>query len=142
MNVTILDTKVGENITIIVDLPDDATGNVTVIVDGKNYTVPVKNGTGNIIIPDLPEGDHNIIINYTGDDKYDGTTTNKTIVVTSNGVNLTASDVVMIYKEGSRLYATLLDSKGNPIANATIFFTINGVTYNRTTDANGSASSY
>ena len=141
MNVTIPEeTKEGENTTIIVDLPDGATGNVTVIVNGKNYTVPVKNGTAIIIIPDLPEGDHNVTIDYSGDDKYEPTTTNKTIIVTSNGVNLTASDVVMIYKDGSRLYATLLNSKGSPIANATIFFTINGITYNRTTNANGSAS--
>ncbi len=64
---------------------------------------------------------------------------NKTINTTFKEVNLTADDVVMIYKDGSRLYASLLDSRGNPIANATIFFTINGITYNRTTDVNGSA---
>ena len=46
----------------------------------------------------------------------------------------------MIYKDGSRLYAVLLDAKGNPIADATISFAINNVIYNRTTDENGSAS--
>ncbi len=46
----------------------------------------------------------------------------------------------MIYKDGSRLYATLLDSKANPIANKTISFTINGITYNKTTNENGTAS--
>ena len=56
------------------------------------------------------------------------------------GVNLTVNDVVMIYKDGSRLYAVLLDAQGNAIVNATIAFAINGVTYDRTTDANGSAS--
>ena len=141
MNVTIPDdSKPGANSTIIIDLPDDATGNVTVIVDGKNYTFPVENGTANITIPDLPDGDHDIIINYTGDDKYNSTQINKTITVDSNKAYLTADDVVMIYKDGSRLYAVLVNGKGNPIANATISFTINGVTYNRTTNANGTAS--
>ncbi len=45
----------GDNVTVIVTLPDDATGNVTVTIDDKNYTVPVKNGTANITIPNLPE---------------------------------------------------------------------------------------
>ncbi len=85
-------------------------------------------------------GDHNIIVNYTGDDKYDFASVNKTIKVIANGVNLTANDVVMIYKDGSRLYATLLDAKGNPIANTPLSFTINGITYYRTTNATGVAS--
>ena len=46
----------------------------------------------------------------------------------------------MIYKDGSRLYATLLDAKGNPIANTPLSFTINGITYYRTTNATGVAS--
>ena len=55
-------------------------------------------------------------------------------------VNIITNDVVMIYKDGSRLYATLLNDKGNPIANTILSFTINGATYNRTTDLNGNAS--
>jgi hypothetical protein len=46
----------------------------------------------------------------------------------------------MIYKDGTRMVAVLTDYKGNPIANATVYFSINGVTYVRTTDVNGSAS--
>ena len=46
----------------------------------------------------------------------------------------------MIYHDGSRLEAVLVDYKGNPIANATLFFTINGITYNKSTNSNGSAS--
>ena len=142
MNITIPDEiKTGENTTITVDLPEDATGNVTVTINTQNYTSEVKNGIANITISNLPIGNYNVTIAYSGDNKYVPVSANKTINVTSNGgVNLTANDVVMIYKDGSRLYATLLDSRGNPIANTTISFTINGVTYNRTTDENGSAS--
>ena len=46
----------------------------------------------------------------------------------------------MIYKDGTRMVAVLTDYLGNPIANATVYFTINGQTYAKTTDANGTAS--
>ena len=142
MNVTIPDEfKPGENATINVDFPEDATGNVTVTVDGKNYTAVVKNGTADVIVPGLATGDYNVIINYSGDNKYTSNSVNKTISVTSkDDVNLTSNDVVMIYHDGSRLYAVLLDAQGNAIVNATLTFAINGVTYDKTTDANGSAS--
>ena len=142
MNVTIPEDPVpGKNTTVVVDLPDDATGNVTVTVDGKNYTVPVENGTANVTIPGLPEGEHNITIDYSGDDKYEPDTTNRTInIVSGKGAILTSEDVVMIYKDGSRLYAWLVDTDGNPIANATISFTIHGITYTKVTNASGVAS--
>ena len=54
--------------------------------------------------------------------------------------NITLNDIIMIYHDGTRLIAILTDNLGNPIANAKIYFTINGVTYNRTTDNNGNAS--
>ena len=55
-------------------------------------------------------------------------------------VNIIVNNVVMIYKDGSRLYATLLDAKGNPLINTALSFTINGATYNKTTDLKGIAS--
>ena len=141
MNVTYPDkVKTGDNSNFIIDLPVDATGKVTITVDGKNYTGEVKNGVANITIPSLPTGEYNAVIGYSGDDKYLPSSVNKTITVVSNDVNLTSNDVAMIYKDGSRLYGILLDGLGNPIANATLSFTINGVTYNRTTNVNGTAS--
>ncbi len=52
-NVTIPDeVKPDENTTITVEYPDDATGNITAIIDGnKNIVVPITNETMNITIP-------------------------------------------------------------------------------------------
>ena len=128
-----------ENATIIVKLPNDATGDVNVTIGNETFSVLVENGTAKVNIKDLPAGDYKITVTYTGDGNYNSTVINKTITVLY-GVNLTVNDVVMIYKDGSRLCAVLLDAQGNAIVNATIVFAINGVIYNRTTDANGSAS--
>ena len=141
MNITVPEFKEGVNSTINVVLPKDATGTVTVEIGGKNYTANVTDGVANVIIPGLGVGDYNITTTYSGDAKYDSMTKKGNITVIPNvNVNLDVSDVEMFYHDGSRLVAKLTDFQGKPIVNATIYFSINGVNYARTTDANGTAS--
>ena len=141
MDISVPEIKEGVNSTISVDLPKDATGTVTVEIGGKNYTANVTDGVANVIIPGLGVGDYNITTTYSGDAKYDLMTKKGNITVIPNvNVNLDVSDVEMFYHDGSRLVAKLTDFQGKPIVNATIYFSINGVNYARTTDANGTAS--
>ena len=49
-----------------------------------------------------------------------------------------ADDVTMYYKNGTKLHITLKDNNGYNLANTNITVTINGVSYNRTTNENGS----
>ena len=141
MNITVPEFKEGVNSTINVVLPKDATGTVTVEIGGKNYTANVTDGVANVIIHGLGVGDYNITTTYSGDAKYDLMTKKGNITVIPNvDVNLDVSDVEMFYHDGSRLVAKLTDFQGKPIVNATIYFSINGVTYAKTTDANGTAS--
>ena len=139
MNITVPEFKEGVNSTISVDLPKDATGTVTVEIDGKKYTANVTNGTAKVNIPALSAGNHNITTTYSGDAKYDSMTKKGNITVIPN-VNLDVNDVVMFYHDGTRLVAKLTDSQGKPIVNATIYFNINGVDYAKSTDDNGTAS--
>ena len=67
---------------ISINLPDDATGNLTVSVDGVETTVPVVNGTASVSIGNLNPGDHNIKVTYSGDEKYSSATAEKTMTVT------------------------------------------------------------
>ena len=141
MDISVPEIKEGVNSTISVDLPKDATGTVTVEIDGKKYTANVINGTANVIVSGLSAGDYNITTVYSGDAKYDSLTKKGNVTVIPNiNVNLDVSDVEMFYHDGTRLIAKLTDFQGKPIVNATIYFSINGVTYAKTTDANGTAS--
>ena len=141
MDISVPEIKEGVNSTIGVDLPKDATGTVTVEIDGKKYTVNVIDGTANVIVSGLSAGDYNITTVYSGDAKYDSMTKKGNVTVIPNiNVNLDVSDVEMFYHDGTRLIAKLTDFQGKPIVNATIYFSINGVTYAKTTDANGTAS--
>lgn len=69
-------------------------------------------------------------VTYSGDKNYEKQVirTNFTVDINKK-VNLNISDIVMIYKDGTRMVAVLTDYLGNPIANATVYFTINGQTY-------------
>ena len=138
MDVTVPEFKEGVNSSVGVDLPKDAEGTVTVEIEGKKYTVNIINGTAKVNIPGLGVGDYNITTTYSGDAKYVSMTKKGNITVIPNmDVNLYVDDVVMIYHDGTRLVAKLTDYQGRPIVNDIIYFTINGKTYAKTTDDNG-----
>ena len=69
------------NGTVVVVVPEDAKGNVTVTVDGKNYTAEVVNGTAVVELDDVTPGTHEVEVVYSGDDKYANVT--KTEVITA-----------------------------------------------------------
>ena len=52
---------------------------------------------------------------------------------------LSAENIEMKYRDGTKFVATLVDGQGNPFANQTIQFNINGVLYNRITNSSGQA---
>ena len=141
-NVTLNTTDVvaGENSTLVIILPEDATGVVNVTVGKDSYKANVTDGVASVKINSLIAGDYKVNVTYSGDKTYEVSNNVFNLAVNPMKVNLNISDVVMFYRDGTRMVAILTDIKGNPIANATLYFTINGKTYARTTDTNGTAS--
>ena len=141
VTVDIVDIIEGENVTVTVVVPDDGTGEVIITIDGKEYKGSVDNGVAKVVIPDLKEGTYKVVTFYTGDNKYDSMIVNGTITVNKNTkTTLTMDDVVKYFKGAQNLTAKLVDAFGNPITNATVYFTVNGKVYAKTTDKNGTAS--
>ena len=141
LNVNITSGVAGEDVVINVNGPSDITGNVTVVVNDKKYNATFVDGTASVTLKDLASGNYTASVLYSGDKNYEKQELKADFTVDINKkVNLNISDIVMIYKDGTRMVAVLTDYLGNPIANATVYFSINGVTYVRTTDVNGSAS--
>lgn len=52
---------------------------------------------------------------------------------------ISANDLTMTYKDGSKFCANVLDDEGNPLANSNVKFNVNGVLYDRATDYEGNA---
>ena len=103
--------------------------NVTFNINGVFYTRDVINGTATLNI-NLDPGKYIITTMY---GKY-SVGNNITVLPT-----LITEDLNMKFQDGSRFTAQALDGQGKPLANQTVFFNVNGVLYNRTTDADGFA---
>ena len=137
MNIDAKNIVVGENLTIAVTLPSDATGDVSI----NDRVVSLVNGKASFVISDLAVGTYTFTVKYSGDEKYNPTD-NSTIVKVNDKktVNLSVPDVSKYYGGSERLYVYLTDLKGLPIVNETVTIIINGRTYDRPTDKNGVAS--
>lgn len=131
----------GDNVTVIVNLPSNATGNVTFRIEGLLgwSTEKIINGTAKYTYARLKEGIYNITVYYKGNDIYIAKSSNISFEVKTKDMLLETFDVTKYYKGEERFIATLTQ-KGVGIANQTVTFTINGKTYTKTTDENGTAS--
>ena len=85
-NVAVEDTKITDG-EIVITLPDDATGSVTIEIDGESYTALVMNGKAVFNVPGLSAGKHDIKVYYSGDEKYDAAEFDFVINVESNYTN-------------------------------------------------------
>ena len=130
------------NPTFSIDL-ENATGNLTVYVDGKEYeTVPLVDGKASINVTGLSSGSHTVTVSYSGDGRYSPISKEVTVNVPAPHVpviKLAGSDVTMLYTSGSS-YKVRLTSDGVALSGKTVVFTINGKTVKATTDKNGYAS--
>ena len=122
--------------TFSINLPADATGNLTVSVDGKNYTQALVNGSATVNVPALSAGNHNIVITYSGDDKYAPIIKNTTINIPKP--KLAANDVTIYYNSGYK-YKIRVTLNGVAVKGKKVTIKFNKKTYTLTTDKNGYA---
>lgn len=110
--------------------------NVIISINGRDYVKQSdENGTASLGL-NLESKNYTVVTTFGGNSKYFGTCSNNTVSILST---LLSKDIVKYYRNGTQFYATVLDFKGNPLANTTVMFNINGVFYNKTTDENGTA---
>ncbi len=120
-----IETPTGTSESIMVSLPQDATGKVTLKIDGESYDFDVKNGVANVKLPKLSDGDHPYTITYSGDEKYDGFTTSGSLKTDSANKNNAVKQKIETPK---------IDINSGKInlpqdATGTITLTINGKNY-------------
>ena len=71
----------GEDAKVVIKLPKDATGKVTIKIAGKKYTAYVKNGKAVFKVPGLSKGKYKVKAHYPGDKKYDAIDTVTKVIV-------------------------------------------------------------
>ena len=122
--------------TIVFHAPADATGNVSVTVGNKTYTTQLVNGSAKITVPELGNGENDVFISYTGDDKYAPRNYSANVTIETNVV---ASDMTRGYNSGIDYQFKVVDINGNPLANKEVKVKINNKVYTVKTDKVGVA---
>ena len=124
IDVAVSDIKVGENAVISVKLLSDATGSVTVTVNGKDYTETVVNGVANVKVADLKAGTYDVAVKYSGDNNYNAAvaTSSFTVSKVDSTMDVTVNDIVF----GGDL---IVDAVLPVDATGEVVITVNGVDY-------------
>ena len=138
-DVTVNIPVVGEDYVIISTIfENDATGEVTISINGESVTAELVNGLQVIYVPGLDAGDYVVEIVYHGDENYKELITNATFTINETLV-LSAEDTTLYYKNGTSFDVSVTDG-GVAVVGVDVIFTIDGVDYVRTTDDEGVAS--
>ena len=116
---------------------DDITGIVNVKVNGKTYLFDVND---NIIISDLDSGNYSVMISYLGDERYSPANTTSNIYVKEGDLIRISTENVIKYYSGPERLHVIITNHSIGISGKSVSITINGITYNRTTNEEGIAS--
>ena len=122
----------GETIQLSATINTNEYGTLYFIINNTEIKATVANGVyvANYTVDFI--GKQNITARYSGN----ATIVSSYLNVSKADVNLTVSDVEMFYLDGTRFVALL----GGNLENQTLTFNINGKSYDRVTDSNGTAS--
>ena len=127
INITIPEISQGESSVVDVELPSDATGVVSVLVDGKEVSnATVTNGSAKVTVPELVAGNHTVEVKYSGDGKYAAVIKTSSVNVKMDvPVNSTSIKVTLAVGSKSPKFNITLpdDAKGYVVVS------INGVDY-------------
>ena len=112
------DIKIEDVGKVVITVPNDATGNVTIKVGNITQTKEVKDGKVQFDIEGLPEGSYDLTVNYTGDAKYtSGDDSVKLNVVKHDSTTKINSGVVKVSDDVVLTIVVPTDATGNVTLN-------------------------
>ena len=121
---------------ITVSIPN-ATGTVTLSINGSTANAELINGVAHITLPNLTVGKFNYTISYTGDYRYLGNVTTGSLTVNKNKeVKIIVADVVAD-KLANKFTAKFTNYIGEAISNANVTIAIDGRIIQGVSDENG-----
>lgn len=155
-NITIPEITAGKATTTTIKLPENATGNITVTIDGKVASVVnLTNGSAIITIPELSAGKHDVVISYSGDGNYAAFSQNSTVTVKEPAKPIPTPAPVKKAKQATKIVAknkkfkaktkvkkytiTLKTKAGKAVKKVQVTIKIGKKTYKAKTNAKGKA---
>ena len=131
--------NITENTNITLEVPINATGNITLTIDNKTYIQVIENGTVVFDISDLDAGNYTGTITYSGDSNFNELNETFNITLNKGDLILNAENIIMFFRNGTQYIVTVTDINGKLLSDLNITITVNGVPYNFTTNENGTA---
>ena len=107
---------------------------VVVNINGINYNRTTNDKGVVSMAINLLSGEYAATISYEGSSELESVTKVINVTVLST---IQSNDLTKVYRNDSQFWAYFTDSNGNPLANTTVTFNINGVMYNRVTNESG-----
>ena len=111
--------------TFDIDLEKDATGKILLSVSDKTYEETISNGHVTVTIPKLAPGNHKVTVAYSGDSKYTTFNIYTTLNIEDNS-KIIASDLAMMYNDGSKYSVTVYDVDGKLASGVEVTFKADG----------------
>ncbi|MBQ2665997.1 hypothetical protein [Methanobrevibacter sp.] len=119
----------GNNVNITLIYNTNATGKVNITLNGKKYTQTFTDVDLNTIISlgEVLPDEYNVIIKYSGDEKFFNATLYATLIVNKLDANLAYESMTIPYSEN-----TIITLTYNDTATGKVNITLNGKKYNLT----------
>jgi len=120
----------------LLDKNNNPLANRTVIIriNGVDNSRVTNDGGLASIAVNLNQGIYDVLVKFSGDDKYLSSEISRNITIKST---IESSNIVKYFRNGTQFYATILDYNGNPVASRNVEMNINGVFYTRVTNSEG-----
>ena len=113
---------------------------IKITLNGKTTSKTTDStGVAKLSIGNLKPATYTVKSTYSKAGLKDYNILTSSVVISKQTASITASDLVMEYKDGSVYQITLKNKTGSVLPNTTIQFTLNGKTINVNTDGNGVA---
>ena len=133
--------------SVTINLPQGATGTVTLVIDKKPYSFPVQNGVAKIYMPELINGNYPYTITYSGDGKYSAFTKEGSLTVNKQTTpakpvtktTLTLKKVTVKRSAKKLTIQATLKVNGKSVKGKIIKFKFNKKSYKAKTNAKGVA---
>ena len=132
-----LELIIGEDGSIYVTTDPEDLDYIFTSSDESVVTVENKNRVGKVLA--VGEGNATITVTINEEAYVKNSTTVNITVNRNDTLTVTAENLTKYYKDSEKFTVTVTDARGQTVSNKTVEITINGVTYTRTTDENGTA---
>ena len=124
----------GEDKYVSVEVPKNCRGYVVFDIDDKKYKVTVKDGVARYSLKNLKAGEHDIYIDYYGEDGFCDLEIWRVVTVYNAKIKLTYAEATF---KGINVKLKLLTKDKKPLASKVVVLKFNGGTYKVKTDKKG-----